>query len=344
MLYLLKTKEVIGMMGIIKNMHPILLDTIVVSVFALIIFFGVIKGAKKCLISFVVLFLSLFLGFSPYMNSVKAVFAKDVFKVSEWTPAGSNPAYKLGVEMFINLLSSLAVFLLFYVLFHVLKTLFSIISKKRSGGKKEPKSKWGRVFGGLFSLVYQGVIFVIVIMAMNNKFVGMDEPISKSTVTKFVIGNTNKLINKMGENLSDDIVVKLFKGDIFYKVKKETRESFKYLEERADEMFADEDYVNILSGSSLSEDEANEIIKERVVTLGHVAKLVNDLDTFGVVEKDFVVFAEDWLTVMNRAVVTGNLDKVEFSINDMGIIRKNLKEAGVNDKVIALYDGIVEGK
>jgi hypothetical protein len=51
---------VIEMVGIINNVHPIILDTIVVSVFVLMIFFGVIKGIKKTAIDFGLFLVSLF--------------------------------------------------------------------------------------------------------------------------------------------------------------------------------------------------------------------------------------------------------------------------------------------
>ena len=72
--------------------------------------------------------------------------------------------------------------------------------------------------------------------------------------------------------------------------------------------------------------------------------MVNEIDDFGKCEKEFVILAEEWLNELHRTSSLKGLDKIEFTINKLGTIRKNLEEAGVNEKILALYDEITIGK
>lgn len=332
------------MVEILKNINPLILDVAIVSILVLIIFFGVIKGIKKCFVDFLLFGISVFLGFCPYTNSVKQIFAKEVLHVSEWLPAGSANAHKLAASMFVSLLSALCMFLLIYVVMHVLEALIKIIAKRKRGGEKLPKSKVGRVFGGLITLVYQGAVLIVLIMCMNNNLVGINESIAKSTVTKFIVDNSEKLVVKIDENLKEKVTIKVIKGDFMYKVDEDVLDDYIYIEENVGNLFNDKNYIDVLEDAKLTNEEVYEYIEKRIVELDYVAELVNAIDTYDVCADEFSLLVEEWMTVMHRTSLTREIEKISFNMNDLGGIRDNLKKAGANDKTIALFDQITIGK
>lgn len=333
------------MVGIINNVHPIILDTVVVSVFVLMIFFGVIKGIKKTSIDLGLFLASLFLGFTSLTNSLKAVIAKNFLNISGWTPAGSDNAYKLAASFFVTVLASLVIFLLFYVLFHVIELLIKIILKKKAGDQpKEPKSKVGRVFAGLISLVYQGAVFVVLMICMNNNFVGMNGAFGKTTVTKFIVENSTNLISKIDEDAEEKLVLKLLKGDMLYSPEEEIVDGYYYLEENAVKMFMEKEYMEVLADEKLTNEEAVEYIKERLVAMKHLANVANELNTFKTFDKEFSNVAEEWLTTMHRTIVTKAIGQVEFTMNEFSEIRLSFVHAHLSDRAIGMYDEIAVGK
>lgn len=333
------------MVGIINNVHPIILDTVVVSVFVLMIFFGVIKGIKKTAIDFGLFLVSLFLGFSSFTNSLKVVVAKNFLDISSWTPAGSDNAYKLAASFFTSVLASLIIFLLFYILLHVIEILVKMILKKKAGdAPKEPKSKVGRVFAGLLSVVYQGAVFVVLMICMNNSLVGMNGAFGKTTVTKFIVNNSTNLIVKIDEDAEEKLVLKLLKGDVLYSPEEEIVDGYYYLEENASEVFMEKEYIEVLADEKLTNEEAVEFIKERLVAISHLANVATELDTFDTYNKEFSDLVEEWLTLIDRARQTKDLGQIEFTMNEFSEIRLSLVHAGLSDKTIAKYDAIAIGK
>ena len=59
------------MLDIFEKIDPMILDVSVLAVFVLIVFFGVMRGAKKTIFSFCILGMSLFLGFCPWTKTAK---------------------------------------------------------------------------------------------------------------------------------------------------------------------------------------------------------------------------------------------------------------------------------
>jgi len=338
------------MLEFFMDMQPLILDVLCIVILALIVFFGVIRGIKKNLISYLILMISLFLGFCSYTQSLKDVFTEDIIKVTELVPAGSSNVLKFGVALFVDLIGSLCVFLLMYLLLTVLNILIGIMIRKRRGTGAGPKSKVGRVFSGLFSLVFGGMIFVVSLQALNNNFVGMNVLVEKTTVTKAIVGGSEKMMNKVGEELfetlklSDQIVLKIYKGDLLYVVSYDSVDAYNYTDKMIDDALYNKKYLTILEDSSLTKEEAKEIAKERLVDLSNLAVISDTFDSNKLVKNKFVKLAEEWLTVVHRKVDGGELGKIEFSMNEYGTIRLNLKNAGLNDDLIALFDDIAEGK
>jgi hypothetical protein len=339
MVYLNKIKEVIKMIEIMKNIHPIILDTIIVSVFVLITFFGVIKGIKKTLIDLFLFLASVFLGFCSYTNSLKEVIATKIVNVSEFIPAGSGTGHKVAITLSQNLIASLVVFFLFYILFHGVELLISAISKRKRKEKGTPKSRVGRFFGGIISLAYQGATILIILMCANNNLMGMNESVENSVVTRFVTDKATDLTIKIDEEMPTKILMKTLKGDLLYEFDEESIESFKYLEEKANLLLVDKEYIDILTSGKLTVEEKKEYIKERLNDLVQIATVVKTIDDFNVCQKEFVKFGEEWLTALSRSASSGT-DKVkmEFSVNELGKIKAVLQGAGINERVIALLD------
>ena len=204
------------MIGIIKDVHPLILDTIIVSVFVLIIFFGIIRGIKKTLVNLSLLVASILLGFTSIMNSVKGVFATQILKLSEWVPSGSDKAYKVAATAFTNFLSSLCVFVLIYAILHVISILFGILrkNKKKDTNETQNKSAASRAFGAIVSFVYQGVVVIFIMLFMNNNLVGMNSAFERSTIAKFVVKQSNKTLNGINEGTTNKMLLKVVKGEI----------------------------------------------------------------------------------------------------------------------------------
>ena len=332
------------MMEFIKNINPLILDTIVVSLFVLIIFFGVIKGIKKVSINFGIFAAALFLGFCPYTNALKEIIATKVLNLPEWVPAGSSSMYKLGAVMFTGFLSALVLFLLFYLVAHSVYTLIELIIKKKRKTLPLPKSKAGRVFAGIITFLYQGLALVVLMLIMNNNLVGMNEAFNKSTVTKFIVNQSDKLARKIDDKLPEKIVIKTLKGDILYKVEEEIVDEYEYLEEKAGVILMDKEYLTILDDTKLSEDEIRLMAKERLADLSHLTMFVNEMDTFGNIRVSFEKVTEEWLTTMHRVINNRNIGKIELSMNEYGEIRKSFVDYKLPERLIQMYEEIAVGK
>lgn len=335
------------MLEFFSNVHPLILDAVVVAVLVLIVFFGTIKGIKKTLIDFVILATSLFLGFCSYTNSLKETIADKVINADKLVPAGSTAAYTFGVSLCASLFVSLALFLLFYLLIHLIVMLFGIIVKKKRGGEIKAKSKVGRFFGAVLSLGYGTVITVVVLFAINNNIVGMKPLTEESTVTKLIVEKAEMLLDKFDEedDWKDQIVLKVYKGDFLAEIDVDLIDAFAHLDEKAQKMLYDKSYIEELENSSLSNDLVREMVKEKIIDLHEVATIADALDDSNEELKNcFVDFSEETLKILNKKIKGSNLEKIEFPINKHGEIRLSLKNAGLNDALLALYDEITVGK
>lgn len=332
------------MIGDIININPLILDVVVVAVFVLIIFFGVIRGIKNVSIDMTLVLIALFLGFSPSCNFLKDVFLSNILHLEKLAPAGSSPSYKFGITLFSNLVVSICLFLLFYVLFQLVKLLINIILKSKNISDSKRKSKVGRIFAGLIALIYQGFIFVTCLLFANNNLIGMNEVYKKSTVTNFIVEGADKLFQNIDKEFSAKLTIKLLKGDILYEVSEANVENYRYIDEKAEKMFDDTDYINILSDPKVSKEEIIKFIKERINDLDVLSITIQTYDDFDASKEEFVTMAEEWIVVMNRTFLERDLEKIEMTLNDVTNLKVNLENAGIEKEILELYDEIIVGK
>lgn len=330
------------MLTMVKNLNPIILDVVIVSIFILIMFFGFIRGIKKTSIDMGIFLVALFLGFCPYTNSVKEVFATSFFNVKEWLPAGSSNTANFIASLSSTLLSTIAFFLLMYIVLTVVKIVVLMIVKKKSGGGEEDgqKSMLGRVGAAFLALLYQGVPVCLLLVALSTNIMGMNKPVEKTFVAKHIVG----VPEKINEDLTDTILVKMAAGDILLEVDDELLISSQNLEKEAEKLLAKNEYIELLDNEKLTTEEARTFIKERIVNLRALAEVEMAVDVHGVAKEDFQKTAEEWISSMNRVYKVRSLEKIEFTLEEVGAIRKSFEKAGVEEDVIKLYDEIVVAK
>lgn len=332
------------MIEIFTKISPLILDVIVVSAIVLIVFFGVIKSVKKTSIDFFVLLISLFLGFGPYTKSLKSVITSKIVSVSNFIPAGTNNISKFIFTLFNQLVAALVIFLLFYILIHLIIFLFGVIRKRKVSNQK-CKSKVGRIFGGILSFVYQGSILVVVLLFLNTNIVGMKESIDDTKITNFIISKTTQLVDKISVNGTDELIVKVLKGDILSKSDEDVMNSINYIENKAFEIASNDKYMELLNNDELKPEEVKDMIRNRIIDLYNLAIISNDFDNNDEkVKEAFVKTGEEWITLMNRKYTNMGLEKIEFNVNELGMIRIEFNDAGIGTQFLSLFDEMVVGK
>lgn len=334
-------REVIAMISFLNNIDPIILDVAIVSILVLITSFGAIRGIKKVSINVLLLSVSLFLGFCPYTNSLKKVVSDKLFKVDNLAPAGSGEMFKFAISLIVPLFSALVIFLLFYMVLFSLRLLIGIIIKKKSKGFSKPKSKVGRVFAGLISFAYSLTLMLLILTASNTNMVGMNKSIDKSTVVKFAVENSEKLFVKIDEQFKEKLFIKVLSGDVLKEVKDKDAEAFSYFDEKVLSLLKNKEYFENIS-TALTIEEGRLLAKEKINDLYQLSILTNCfMNEFNSVQEKFVILAEAGFTSINRLVKSNQLGQIEFSINDFTVIKKNFKELGVREEVLAYLDEIV---
>ncbi len=329
------------MVEFIKNIDPLIIDVVFLSILVLITVFGALRGIKNASINLIIFIVSLLLGFSPYTNSLKEVFTQKYITADKVLPAGSSNNLQFSYTLLTNLLASIIIFLLFYVILQVIKVLIKMIIKRRRGPEPQLKSKIGRVFSALISLIFYGSFAVVVLLMTNNNIIGMKTSLEKTTVTKFLVNKSEELLKK--ENV-DKLTIKVYQGNVFYKVNDELMDAFDSLDSKIDEMINNDKYLGALEDENLSKDEAKEIIKERIYDIYELSIIsMNFDDSNDKVKKEFVELSEEWITMMNREFKNSSLEKITLTFDEYTFIRKGLKDAGVSDNILVLYDEMVEG-
>ncbi len=323
-----------------SNIHPLILDVALISVFILIIFFGALKGIKNALIDFLIFTAAFLLSFSPLMNSVKEIFVRELLNVDKIVPAGSNSVYKLGISFFVNVFSAFIMFVFLYIVFLAIQSLIKLILKR----PPKPKRKVERVFGAIFSLIYQGSFLLLLLVLMNNKLVGLNNAFDKSSVTNFMADTTQGLLTKSNKSLDKKITLKFLKGDLFSKVSEDGVESFKYLEEKVTDIFSDKKYIDLLDDYNIDNDDLSVYMKERILDLEKLAIMTIEIDQFGISKERFSDVGEVWFTAIHRNIFNRGMNKIEFTMTDLGNIKSKLQQAGLNEKSSLLYDEITIGK
>lgn len=331
------------MLTMVKNLNPIILDVVIVSIFILIMFFGFIRGIKKTSIDMSIFLVALFLGFCPFTNSVKSVFAKSFFNVKEWLPAGSSNTANFIASLASTFLSAIAFFLLIYLVGTVVKVLVIMIMKKKQGGAAEDdgeKSMLGRVGAAFLALLYQGIPVCLLLVALSTNIMGMKKPVEKTFLAKHIVG----VPEKINEELVDILLVKMAEGDILAEVDDILLISSQNVEKEAEQLLSKNEYIELLDNDKLTKEEASKFIRERLVNLRSLAEVEVAVDVHGVAKEDFLKTADEWITTMNRVYKVRGLEKIEFTLDEVSAIRDSLKKAGVEEKTIKLYDEIVAAK
>lgn len=323
-----------------SNLHPLIVDISLVCIFILIIFFGALKGIKNVLVDSVISLIAFILGFSPWMNGVKEIFARELFQVDKVVPAGSTNLYKFGIYIFTNLVSALLLFLLLYVVLQAIRSAIKLISK----AQPKPKSKVGRVFGSVVSLVYNGIFLLLLLVVADNNFIGLNQVFDKTTVANFLTNTTNDVIVKIDKNLDSELTIKALNGDVFYEVSEEAVTSFNYIDGHVANIFLDKNYIDLVNDANITNDDAQIYIKDRILDLHQLAIFTINTDQFGIGKEKFSVVAEDLLIAMHRRVFSSGMNKIEFTMTDVGNIKHKLELAGMNEKSASFYDEITIGK
>lgn len=333
------------MLEFVYDINPIVLDVAVAAILVLVTFLGAIKGIKNGIIDFFILGVSLFLGFCPYTVSLKQAFSENILKLEKLLPAGSNKTMEFGVTLFTNFLSALALFLLFYMLLHVVKTLVFIIVRKKKGTNYKPKSRVGRAFSGALSFVTGSFLIIVMMFTLNNNLVGMKNMINDSKIVGLAIDKVEEMLTKKDKCFVKKMVIKIYNGDLMYEVDEELVYSFDYLDQKMGKMIANKGYFEDIEDTSLTKEETIIMIKDRINDLNHFAIVSNYLDEE---HKDmtskFNAMAEEWLVVMNRVVKKNEFGRVEYTVNEYTLIRQNLENAGLKDTLLTIFDETVVGK
>lgn len=333
------------MLEFLKNFDPLLLDVIFVALLVLIALVGFLRGIKKVSINMFIFVGSFLLAFSSLTNSVKSVIATKFLNLVEFLPAGSSNIQILIVMLFTTFLSALIFGVLIYLVFHVLKTLLGVVLKSKLKDKDgDGKSLLGRFVAAVLSLLYQGSIVVILLMVMNTNIIGMNSVVENSTVSKKVVELTEKADQKLNGDVVDEIVIRLFSGDVFAVVDDNLIVSYRNIENESQILNDKNQYIDILNEDALSDEEVREFIKQRIVNLRSLAVISTQLDTFEVAKDSLLGVSEEWLTTMNRVFKNRRLEKVEFTLNEYSEIRLSLVKIGLNGGFINLYEEIAVGK
>ena len=332
------------MIKFLSDIDPLILDVTVCCIIVLIVFFGALRGLKKTIINFFIMTISLFLGFTPYVSSVKDVLIEKVFFIEKILPAGTGTFELFFCNLLGSLFASFVFFLLIYIVLHVFVLLFNMVLKRRGGNIGVKKSVVGRVFGGIISFAYGGVVLLGLLYVLNSNVVGMGEPIRQSAITKFIVTKSNDLLNKIEPDLDTKIVLKIYKGDFMAEVSESLVKSYNYIDGQSINKFEDKNYFEGIEDVAFTKEETEAMMKNYVLDLYHISVIANDFDESNKLIKDkYVAMSDEFIAVMNKTVHNNALGDLGFSIEEKGIMRSTLKEAGIDDAGLNLFDQVVEG-
>lgn len=331
------------MFNFFDNIDSVIVDAVFIAVILLITFLGCIKGFKKTFIGTLIFSISLFLAFSPWLKEAKVLLVDEVLSVEKWLPAGSDSITVFIATLLTPCISAIVLFALFYIVLKVLVIAIRVITRAKMRDNLK-KSKIGRVFGGLISLVFGGVFFISIIMICNNNLIGMRNMVDDSKVVSFVIEKTEDLLNKKDKNLSSKIVLKIYKGDFLAEVSEDSIKAFNSLDEVVVK-FLDNEYKKQLENEELVNEQIKVIIKEQVMTLHELSILSNDFDDFhSKITTMFFKMSEEWIAVINKKADDCNLGGVDIETLEYADIKVGLKDAGLDEKLLKCLDEVVQGK
>lgn len=325
----------------LPNIDPIIVDAAFISILVLILFFGIIRGFKSVLINILIVAISLFLGFSPYMNSVKKVLITKVLKIDSWAPAGSTSAFYFGLSMLSNVIASVVLTVFLYIILRLIKTMIGIIiTKKRGKPERRPKSKAGRVFAGLLNLVFGGALLLVAMLSVDNNIVSGNKIISKTKIVSVTLEKTETLLSKANEDLVDMIVLRVYKGDVISEVDYETIESYHYIDDKADRLLANAAYIDEIEKKGTTAEEIKKIGRNNIYDLYDMAIIAGrfDKDANSIIKTKFQKVYRDWMVVLERNCKE---EKIDLNHNEAYKIEEAFKEAGIDDDSIKIFKSII---
>ena len=224
-----------------------------------------------------------------------------------------------------------------------------LLKRKKTEGEVR-KSKIGRVFSGLFSLVYGSVFVIGLLFVVNNNLTGVKILFDQTNVTKKVLDKVEHGVNELGkkilkeEKLKDKIVLKIYKGDLMYKVSDDFVESFNYADKEFDEIINNKKYLEVLENPSLQNEEARVIIKKVIRDLDNLAVIAKEFNENPLVKNNFSKMYENFTTTIQRKITNDKIGKIELSISEFAKVRKDLVDVGISEEMIKKFEAIAEAK
>ncbi len=321
----------------LSGIDPIILDVALTAMLVLFLFFGVIRGVKSVLINMVIGVLSLFLGFTKYMNSLKYLLVNRLINIQKLLPAGSTNATKFGAAMASNIAGSIMLTILFFMVLNIVYTLISMIIKRRfSNGEKGVKGKGSRIFGGIINFIYGFALALVAVFMIDSNIIGGATLVQKTTVTSKVLDFVQKPIQKSNKDAIVAMKLKLYTGDVLYDVDFEMMDSYEYIEKRSAEIFLDQKYLDKINPENSDLQMAN---KDALYDLFNLAILSNRFNVDNPdVNSKFCDLYNEWIVALNKSCVTS---KIEISFEMDAKMEVAFRETGLKEKNIQLYKNIV---
>lgn len=311
-------------------LNGIVLDVIVIAALLSVIFLGAFKGIKHISINFVLFMVSLAVSLMSFTNVLKVALVEFI---SPYIKLNVSVAleHKLALYMLYMFFASIVLTILLYVILRLIKLLICFLVKKRMQKNNElynsVPTPASRIAGGLFSLVFNGLLIIFALSIFSTPLVGGDKTSEVSYVSKHIEKVTDTILELVSDDqlLKDKIIVKLVKSDVLLKVSDEDAKDFQLM---------------ALAISKKEVIPANlDKPQESVNKLGSLVSFVSKymLDEKGVELDGYELVVETTRDLANKSVTTFN------SLRDSGplinaegtlAIANNLESLGLDSTVI----------
>lgn len=214
----------------IPQFNAIVLDVIVIVMLLSIVALGAFKGIKHISIDFTLLAGSIALSFSSLTKPLKS-YIIELLAPNIKLGAGISNEVKLGVNFLYLAMASLVLTVLVYILLRLIKYLVFMLLKKNMIKRNQlPKypDVVSRILGGVFSLIFNGALFIVLLSGFANPFVGGDKTVNSSFVTKYVIQVEDVVIKDLIKDplAETKLVLKVVKGDLFAEISDKDAQNF----------------------------------------------------------------------------------------------------------------------
>lgn len=214
----------------LPQFNPIVLDVIVVVALLFLLVLGAFKGIKHVLINFALLAGSIALSFSPVTTVIKVYIIELLQGFIEFG-AGASNELKLGVTVSYMFMASMILTLVLYILLRLFKSLIEmVIKRKQLKANKLPRMPRApsRILGGLFSLILNGSLVLVLLSVFTNPLVGGNKTSDITYVTKEIDKLDDKVISLISDNelIDEHIILRLVRGDFFVATTDEDAKTF----------------------------------------------------------------------------------------------------------------------